>query len=322
MSDLNALRRKALEELKETVLSPFRRKEAGPLPADVADGKKRLPPLSRPVLNVLISSPLQLEETLSVPEVSGVYLPADYVPPKELAEAVQKVHAAGKEAYYALPFVFRQEARELFENAETLRQLREAGPDGVLLRSLDELAFWQENSLPGRRIADAGLYSWNREAEAFLKGLGANVLTLPLELHEKDYGEALFLPREQVVYGRLPLMVSAQCVKRTKDGCLKAAGRPALSEPQFTVLTDRTGAEMPCESRCRFCMGVIYNAVPLFLGDAARDDAAWRLQLTDEDREETRRILSLFAEALRRGEKPARPEALAFTRGNYRKGVQ
>ena len=333
VSELNALRREALENLKETMLSPFRRPQAGlrmaapenereNKPAEAAHEAGMLTLAGRPLLNVLINSPKQLEETLSVPEVDGIYLPADYIPPEALAETAEKVRAAGKKAYYALPFVFRQEARRLFEKEETLRLLREAEPDGVLLRSLDELAFWQEKDLPGRRIADAGLYSWNREAEAFLKEAGAEVLTLPLELHEKDYGEANFLPREQVVYGRVPLMVSAQCVQRTKEGCLKAAGQPALSEPKFTTLTDRTGAEMPCESRCRFCMGVIYNAVPLFLGDIAREESAWRLQFTDESGEKTRQILALFAEALRRGEKPGRPDNLAFTRGNYKRGVQ
>ena len=320
VSELNALRRSALDSLKEAMLAPFRRQEAGVLPAEA--GGKALPQPERPALNVLADSRAQLEAALSVPEVEGIYLPADYIPPEELAEQVARLHEAGKKAYYALPFVFRQEARRLFEKEESLRQLREAAPDGVLLRSLDELAFWQENKLPGKRIADAGVYAWNREAEAFLTKAGAEALTLPLELHEKDYGEARFLPREQVVYGRIPLMVSAQCVKRTKDGCLKAAGRAALEDPQFTQLTDRTGAEMPCESRCRFCMGVIYNAVPLFLGDIARDEAAWRLQFTDESAAETKRILDLFADALRRGEKSARPEDLAITRGNYKRGVQ
>ena len=322
VSELNALRRKALDSLKDAMLASFRRQEAKALPAEAGGKAKALPQPERPALNVLVGSRAQLEAALSVPEVEGIYLPADYIPPEELAEQVARLHGAGKKAYYALPFVFRQEARRLFEKEETMRLLREAAPDGVLLRSLDELAFWQENELPGRRIADAGVYAWNREAEAFLTEAGAETLTLPLELHEKDHGEARFLPREQVVYGRVPLMVSAQCVQRTKDGCLKAVGRPALEDPQFTTLTDRTGAEMPCESRCRFCMGVIYNAVPLFLGDIARDEAAWRLQFTDESAAETTHILNLFADALRRGEKPGRPEDFAFTRGNYKRGVQ
>ena len=330
VSDLNALRRKALEEMKEAMLADFRRREAGLLPSEKRSGKssgggENLPCAEQTgslALNVLVNSSQQLQAALAVPEVSGIYLPADYIPPEKLAEEVTAVHAAGKKAYYALPFVFRQEARRLFEKEETLGQLRQAGLDGVLLRSLDELAFWQEKDLPGKRIADAGLYSWNREAEAFLTEAGAEVLTLPPELHEKDYGEARFLPREQVVYGRLPLMVSAQCVQRTKEDCLKMTGQPALTEPRFTVLTDRTGAEMPCESRCRFCMGVIYNAVPLYLGDIARNETAWRLQFTDESEAETARILNLFADALRRGEKPGRPEDFAFTRGNYKRGVQ
>ena len=348
VSELNAVRRTGLEALKEAMLAAFKREPAVPddgfrragnqcvsLRRDGGDAaagaegareaaafKAQKP--AAPQLNVLVSSRQQLEAVRESGIVSGVYLPADYFPPEELAEEVKKLQEAGRKVWYALPYVFRQEARRLFEKEETLRQLRESGLDGVLLRSLDELSFWQENDLPGCRMADAGLYAWNRISEQFLFEAGAQRITLPLELHEKDYGEGgpFAAAREQVVYGRVPLMVSAQCVQRTKDGCLKAAGRPALTDPQFTVLTDRTGAEMPCESRCRFCMGVIYNAVPLYLGDVARNDCSWRLQFTNESEVETKRILMWFAQALQKGEKPGRPENFAFTRGNYKRGVQ
>ena len=343
VSELNALRRNALEALREALLAPYRRrmpeqgaeKEPGAAKAKTGEeagkrpsGADPVPPgeaaldAAPPRLSVLVNSPAQLEAALGVREAARLYLPADYLPPQALAEAVRKVHEAGKEAYYALPFVFREKTRSEYEKPETLALLREASPDGVLLRSLDELAFWTENKLPGRRLADAGLYTWNRGAEAFLLEAGAQELTLPLELHEKDYEDAALLPREQVIYGRVPLMISAQCVQRTREGCLQAQGRPALEAPRFTALTDRTGTSFLCESCCRFCLGVIYNAVPLYLGDIARPEAGWRIQLTDESGEETARLLAHVANALRRGEKPARPAWLSITRGNYRRGVQ
>ena len=321
VSELNALRRKALGSLEEKLLAPFRRVTKENKRAAATAAMRPLPVPASPALRVLVNSRAQLEAVLPLPGVAGIYLPADYIPPENLNEAVRAVHAAGKKAYYALPFVFRQISRSVYEKEACLNAIREAAPDGVLLRSLDELAFWIRHDLPGEKILDAGVYSWNHEAEAFLKGLGADALTLPLELHEKDYADSALFPREQVVYGRVPLMISAQCVQRTKDGCLKEKGRPALEEPYFTELTDRTGAVFPCESRCRSCLSVIYNAVPLYLGDVARREAAWRIQLSNETAAEAERIVRHFGEALAQGVKPQRPADGNFTRGNYKRGV-
>ena len=315
---LNALRRSGLEELKKILLKDFKRPE-GPsepfLKTLSSAGDKK------PALRVLVGTQAQLQETLKSDQVAGIYLPADYVGPEDLEEAVKRIRAAGKKAFYALPFVFRDKARQVFESPETLRLIRESGLDGVLLRSLDELAFWQDRGLPGERIADAGLYAWNHWAGKLLADMGAERLTIPLELHEKDIAPSSY-PREQVVYGRLPLMTSAQCVQKNRAGCLKAQGRPALAEPFFTELKDRTGSIFPHESRCRYCLSVLYNSVPLYLGDMARGDADWRIQFSTESPRETRQILDLFAEAIRAGRRPESLPSGSFTRGNYKRGVQ
>lgn len=318
VSALNALRRSGLTEVEKTLLKDFKRPEAHSEPF-----LKNLPTVEdkKPVLRVLVDTEVQLEETLKTPQVDAVYLPADYVGPEDLKEAVDRVHAVGKRAFYTLPFVFRGKARQVFESPETLQKIRESGLEGVLLRSLDELAFWQDWNLPGERIADAGLYAWNQWAERLLANLGADRLTIPLELHEKDIGPSPY-PREQVVYGRLPLMTGAQCVQKNREDCLKAQGRPALTEPFFTELKDRTGSIFPHESRCRYCLSVLYNSVPLYLGDMARGDADWRIQFSTEGPRKTRQILDLFAEAIRAGRRPEGLPSGSFTRGNYKRGVQ
>lgn len=315
---LNALRRSGLAELEKILLKGFERPTAPSEPFLQA-----LPPVGdkKPVLRVLVGTEAQLEEILKTPQVDAVYLPADYVGPEDLKGAADRVHAAGKRAFYALPFVFRDRARQAFERLESLQQIRESGLDGVLLRSLDELAFWQAHDLPGERIADAGLYAWNHWAERLLADMGAERLTIPLELHEKDIAPSSY-PREQVVYGRLPLMTSAQCVQKNRAGCLKAQGRPALAEPFFTELKDRTGSIFPHESRCRYCLSVLYNSVPLYLGDMARTDTDWRIQFSTEGPRETRQILDLFAKAMQEGRRPGTLPSGSYTRGNYKRGVQ
>ncbi len=321
VSRLNELRREALTALREEKLKAFRRQR----PETLGKTEKQSASSGSPgslELNVLTGRRDQLEAVLASPAVDGVYLSSELIPPEELAELTAAVHRCGKKCYYALPTVFRREAEKVFEQEETLQQLRTAGLDGVLLRSLDELGFWRRNGLPGLRILDAGLYGWNREARDGLRRLGGERLTLPLEVHEKDLPDGRDEALELVVYGRAPLMVSAQCVAKTRGQCLKAAGRPALREAAFFPLVDRTGAEFLCESRCRFCMSLIWNSVPTYIGDLPHPAVHLRLQLTDESPSVTAALLAQIGSPLKNGERPALPKETAFTRGNYRSGVQ
>jgi len=317
LSRLNELRRNGLECLKETVLASFRRDGAAALPGT----QTVLPPEDERQLNVLLGRREQLEAVLAEASVDGVYIPADYIPPEELGGFSRRIHEAGKKCYYALPFVFRQAEKDVWNSVAAQAAVREAGIDGVLVRNLDELAFWKKMNLPGRVIADAGLYSWNREAAAFYYRQGADRVTCPLEVHEKDLPRH-FGPREFVVYGRAPLMISAQCPEKTQGRCRKMRGQPALSDAAFSSITDRTGAVFVCETRCRSCYSLILNSVPTWLGDLPHPNCSLRIQLSDESAQETARLLRGVGAALRAGGQPSLPEDIAFTRGNYRRGVE
>ncbi len=280
-------------------------------------------------ISVLFENPAHLEELLRVEEITRIYLPLERLLSSEEAagrrtaaagrgrettapcrEAVRRCQEAGKEAWLALPYLFRREtAAFLRQNREALAQAR---ADGWLVRTLDEAGFLEAEKLPGRRIFDAGLYSWNREAALVLKGLGADQLTAPYELNARELADRGQEDTELVVYGRLPVMVSAQCPLQTETGrCGK--GR---QEYAFRPLRDRKGMAFLAENRCRFCYNVIYNSVPLWLWD--KPEARWewvRFHFTSEEEGEPRRILE---RCLRGSGEPPRQ----YTRGHFTRGVE
>ncbi|MBQ4425148.1 MAG: U32 family peptidase [Lachnospiraceae bacterium] len=323
VSSLNALRRAGLAALEEAVLAPFRReaeapagvKKAGTSPAEKPEGR---------TLFVQPDDPALIDTVLQSPYIDGIYLPADYLPPEKLPEAVRRIHAAGKKACYALPYIFRKEMADDFSRPEALQAIKESGLDGVLLRSLDEAGFWQKNELPGEKVFDAGIYTWNTPAQEEADALGADRLTLPLEVHELDLVPLSGRQTEQLIYGRLPMMLSAQCAAKTTGHCLKAESRAALDAPAFTFVRDRTGAELPAESRCRYCYSVLYNAVPLYLADQRLFGQRLRICLTTESAAEAAALLERLGRGLKEDNPSALvpPEGLRFTRGNYKKGVQ
>ena len=257
-------------------------------------------------------------------EVSRVILFADIIPAADYLILQGRIRSAGKEAWYCLPRVMRSSARAALVREADL--LRKDPPDGWLIPSWDGLAFLREQDLPGKRLADAGFYTWNRAAKELLLGLGIDRFTCPAELTERELPDlsANGAAPEMIVAGRLPMMLSAQCVRRTRGRCLREAGeapdgRLAPPEP----LRDRTGAVMPVRTLCRFCMNIIYNAHPLWLADLPLPGVVKRISLTDETPAQARAILDRLSRCAR-GEdpQPAPPEGLVFTRGHLRRGVQ
>ena len=69
----------------------------------------------------------------------------------------------------------------------------------------------REEGLQKYCVADASLYTWNDEACAFWKDEGILRNTVPLELNEKELRHRTNRDSEFIIYGYIPLMLSAQC---------------------------------------------------------------------------------------------------------------
>lgn len=199
--------------------------------------------------------------------------------------------------WITLPYIVRLEDISYMERL--LETARRAGCfQGFLARSLDGIGFLAENEVAEKGFecrADAGLYVWNREALRELADMGVSGFCLPYELRAAEQRELLHpagtpLP-EKIVYSRIPLMITANCVLRTTAGCGKD-GRELL------YLTDRYGKRFPVLKNCLHCMNVIYNSVPFSLH---REHTRWsgicrRLDFTLESAGEMRTLLEAFWE--------------------------
>ena len=138
---------------------------------------------------------------------------------------------------------------------------KEAGVSGVGLRPAEEAALSVRT--------DAGVYAWNDSALEELSGL-AEGFCLPYELNasaQRHLWEGLCrkglsekLSCEKIVYSRIPMMVTANCLRRTAGECGKGK-----ENREIVSLTDRYRKEFPVLINCRHCMNIIYNSVPFSL---------------------------------------------------------
>ncbi len=260
-----------------------------------------------------------------------------------------------KKLVLALPQIMRGP-----ENGRIRQAVQSAaanGFDGILVRTADELQLVLEerdslsdlSSTEGgdaaretaggfpEILADHSLYTWNDESvRVFSEDCG--ILSYPFELNaaslkdlSKEAGPERFM---MTVYGKVPLMVSAGCVRQTASGCSREEG--------FLYLKDRKGAAFPVFTACGdgiFCHNVIYNSVPLslyrFIPEPPVSDAGLkRLMFTDETGEETGRILRTFMEKFQDTKQKAEnvpgsaadkgndiPALSDYTTGHFRKGA-
>lgn len=315
------LRRQALAMLLAKLRTPFERQTPARLPvmkepSDRYGGE-------RPVLQVSVESEPALRAALTAEAVKAVYV--SYVMtelgggrPGDLKALAADIRKTGKEAYLAMPPVFRKSTAQRF--AAQANAILNAGFTGCLVRDYEALQFLETIGFAGAIVPDAGLYTFNRRAEAFFLSHGAPFVTAPHELNRKELRRRGMADSVLVAYGYVPLMVSAGCLQAAVKGCGKKSGR--------LFLQDRYGAHFLVENDCCDCISILYNSVPLSLlkeikGVLDLKPYGIRLDFTSQDGNEAGKVIAAFAEALRHGAcGPGATDGRETTRGHFCRGVE
>lgn len=319
VTELNELRRRALEQLTNLYLQPYYRKEGKKVAIENNRPKKeKKQPIYK--IHVYLEKREYVAPVAAFSEVSSIYLDASEFSAEDIG--IYKKQFPDKQFYYMLPPVFRDVAQIWLE--QEYDRLLQAGLDGFVVRNLDELCFLikkrKENK--ERRVLirlDSTLYGFNSESmQVFEKQWKVEFVTLPLELNGKELAQIADQKSELTVYGYLPMMVSAQCTMKNSKGCHQQSGS--------LTLTDRYHNEFIIKNRCKFCYNKIYNCKPLSLLSAKKEvdriaPYAIRLDFTLESVKEVTEILSKFIQAYRE-DILFSEEPFAFTRGHLKRGVE
>ena len=163
-----------------------------------------------------------------------------------------------------------------------------------------------------RARGDFGLNIFNSQALKQLRqmGLESAVVSFELKLPQiRDLSKAI--DTEFIAYGRLPLMITENCIIHNHSGQHTCAG--------VNLLTDRKGERFPV-MKAFGCRNEIFNAKKIFLADKQEDWQrlglwAARLQFTTENALECTQVLE---RCLNRG----RYQPNDYTRGLYYRGVE
>lgn len=303
LSAVNALRRDVLGQL-----DALRSQPGAGRTLPFAAPKKKRGPSGSPEMTVSLHRWAQVSKELLEQGPAIVWLPCEeaYQNRAELADAVN--------AYPDIAFgvVFPRVAwdRERDELRKQLAALREIGVTQALLGHIGQLGLAQELGFVPR--GDFGLGLVNDLTAQELARLGFVSATASFECRLSQVRDlSKELDTSLIVYGRLPLMLTENCI-------LKNRGKGCHCQDTPQSLRDRKGEAFPVE-RAWGCRNELFNAKTLWLAD--KDD--WkkaglryaRLAFLREDAKTCARILRAY----RTGEGDG-PEG--FTRGLYYRGVE
>lgn len=303
VSQLNALRRRACDELERYIIEKGER-TAADFVYKTSLREKGVKPF--------VSARVRTEEQLSACIKAGVkrIYCEHYI---DTEEALKKCSEKGIEIYIALPFITRQGNKPFFEKYKKC--------DGYLVRSLGDMNSDKPIAL------DYSLNIMNRlSSEAMRELTGCKSITLSPELNMSELRETADKDSEIVVYGRLPLMTTHQCPvglyaaeKGNKKYCRLKDSKDSYS------LIDRTGRELPVIRDCSECTAFILNSSPVYVLNKAEElintgAGIMRMEFTIEDYDTTLKLAKEHIKVIEKGHSPSLVSE-DTTGGHFNRGV-
>ncbi|MDR0915728.1 MAG: DUF3656 domain-containing protein [Oscillospiraceae bacterium] len=301
-ASVNELRRGVLAELKDKrrAFTPPREGELKPEPFTVG----RTDP---PVFTVSVQSADQISREMLDLHPAMVYLPAEELGRVALVRPL--IDEEGIEVGITLPRVMLSTDMARYETI--LNAAAKAGITDVLCGNIGQIPFVRALGLNAR--GDFGLNIFSSQSARTAREIGLTSMTLSFEMSVPQIRDcSKEIDAEVLVYGRLPLMLTENCVIKSASGVCSCGN--------FRGIENRNGAVFPVVRESGTCRTVVLNSQKLFLADRLadfRNIGLWglRLYFTTENAHEC-------ADVMRRYMSDGTYSPTGFTRGLYYKGVE
>lgn len=318
---LNEVRRDALSQLREALIGCQKRAQVTKQPTkskDQAACHKKVTD-SLPVY-VSCERSDTAEILLNETGITGFYFPFD-----TMEKYFSPELAASRELYLSTPHIHRGEIPEKW--LRSAQKWLEQGMKGFLVRNLESYAVLKKMGYGGKCVLDASMYTWNDQSVGFWREEGVLRNTVPLELNEGELKHRDNTSSELLLYGYIPLMLSAQCVRKNLFGC--------TGKCETAYLKDRYNSEFPVKCSCdpwgknisekaKYCYNIIYNSIPYGL-PGEKDQVkklnlhSLRLAFTIEEPEKAKAILKEFRTVYQENGKPS---GRRYTKGHFKRGAE
>ena len=299
-SEINELRRKLITALNDRRAAAPQRRSLPMPPMPSGQGA-----VTDPVMIYQVRTAEQLTEELADTRPDYIYIPVKVM--HDSFDLIQMFRERGTVPVAVLPRVVTDsETKQVFT---MLRGLFDRGINEALVGNLGHIKLARRAGMKTR--ADFGMNVFNSYSMDMIQRMGFLSATASFELRLAQVRDmAKCVPTELIAYGRLPLMVSDQCVISHSLGTCSCQSPAQLS--------DRMGSTFPVVREFDH-RNVIYNSRKLFMADKNDElcgAGLWgiRLMFTTEGARECVQVARRY-----KGEGDYQPNDL--TRGLYYRGV-
>ena len=298
----NEMRRSLLADIHEQRKQVADREEGEFVPGEHVPGCE-----GPPLMTVSVMKADQLSKEMEELCPAIVYVPVTEFD-SESAPLQSLLGNGSIEVVAALPRVIHDNERK--KVSEMLSRAAELGVTDALVGNLGHILFARAHGMAVR--GDFGLNAFNSETLRVLRDLGIKSATLSFELRLAEVRDmSKPIDTEMIVYGRLPLMITENCIVRNNA--------EVCTCNSFFGLTDKQGAVFPVvpEPGCR---NTVLNSKKLYMADKRRATAeiglwAERLSFTTENALECVAVMKRYMGLS--GDDPT-----GYTRGLFYRGVE
>lgn len=330
MVEINELRRQLLAELENAICQKYRRTTS--VEFERASEFDRQTEEKKSGFIVAVCNKEQLKAALLFEGVDTIYYDITDIGITKALENIKACNIQGKQILLRLPHILRCEFYQKLK--EELIKAEIDCITGFVARNAEEMYLLKkdkdvlEKSYSKIIHADYNIYAFNNEACAFwLSDAKTELLTAPLELNLQELATLDMSKMSVIIYGSIPVMVSAQCLYRnvfSKCRSFEADG----NKPSFRI-KDEKGESFLSRQHCRYCYNTIYNSKKLSLKGridkvAALGVHSLRMDFTDETADEVKKLIREFLTETEGGKLYNQQEQSmgAYTKGHYFRGVE
>lgn len=305
---LKKLRRAAFAELERKIIEKSGRKRhaarieekkhgkaAGKIGLSAGNGGKMEGDKKRMEFSASVMNIEQLKAVLRERKISRIYLQTEEMDFGTIGKAFNLIKECGKSPWLAFPFIFRTGVEKIFQAEKQRKEgIFSLSWDGFLLKNMESLFFARQMERTPKLAFDTGFSVMNDKAYEFWKK-EAFLFTASLELTWEEMKQTSFLSAcELTGYGRIPLMVSAQCVQANTESCICKEKKPYGKKAAFQDGKKRMFSSV---CYCRYCYNVIYEEKPVYLWEVLEKKEeypvrSFRYAFTTEKETEVEEVLS------------------------------
>ncbi len=277
VSVINDLRRGCVKALENKILESYRNKKLGTVPAFPQVEKK-----SSNKGSAYTCSVLNIEQYRAVKDFNPEWI---YLPINIIEENTDELLGFEDRIVIGLPAILREPSRDAYR--QRLENLKSLGFSRAEVSTIDAIPLTEGFF----RHANQRMNITNSYALSVMDELKLNSVCLSAELNLAQVRDIQKLTAtELIAYGRLPLMITENCIMKNIDKC-ECGG---IGEIQ-----DRMGASFPIIKDADLCRSVVLNSLPLYMGDKLKELKGTgvdylKLMFTTESGEQCRKIFDAY----------------------------